>query len=111
MTVTADDGTLHEVAQIIGREVRDTDLIGHTDKGTLALVLLDADFEHSDARHRPAGLAHRELRIPDRAAHRGRRRLLSDPRGRRRLAEAAGPVAPDRQLARRHPLVGRSELR
>ena len=48
MTMTADDGTLHEVAQLIGREVRDTDLIGHTDRGTLALVLLDADFEHSE---------------------------------------------------------------
>jgi len=47
MMVTADDGTVHEVAQIIGREVRDTDLIGHTEKGILALVLLDADFEHS----------------------------------------------------------------
>ena len=47
MTVTADEGTLHEVAEIIGREVRDTDLLGHTEKGTLALVLLDADFEHS----------------------------------------------------------------
>jgi hypothetical protein len=47
MIVTADDGTLQEVAQIIGREVRDTDFMGHTDKGTLALVLLDADFEHS----------------------------------------------------------------
>jgi hypothetical protein len=45
--VTADDGTVHEVAEIIGKEVRDTDLIGHTDKGTLAVVLLDADFEHS----------------------------------------------------------------
>ena len=44
MTVTADDGTLQEVAQLIGREVRDTDLIGHTDRGTL---------EHSgDARTR-----------------------------------------------------------
>ena len=48
MTVSADDGTLQEVAQLIGREVRDTDLIGHTDRGTLALVLLDADFEHSE---------------------------------------------------------------
>jgi diguanylate cyclase with GGDEF domain len=48
MTVTADDGTLMEVAQLITREVRDTDLIGHTDRGTLALVLLDADFEHSE---------------------------------------------------------------
>jgi hypothetical protein len=27
--------------------VRDTDLLGHTDKGALALALLDADFEHS----------------------------------------------------------------
>lgn len=44
---TADDGTLHEVAQIIGSQVRDTDLLGHTDKGTLAIVLLDADFDHS----------------------------------------------------------------
>jgi hypothetical protein len=48
MTVTADDGTLQEVAQLISREVRDTDLIGHTDRGTLAVVLLDADFEHSE---------------------------------------------------------------
>jgi hypothetical protein len=47
MMVTADEGTLHEVADIIAREVRDTDLLGHTDKGSLALVLLDADFEHS----------------------------------------------------------------
>ena len=47
MTVTADDGTLQEVALIVGKEVRDTDLLGHTEKGTLALVLLDADFEHS----------------------------------------------------------------
>jgi hypothetical protein len=47
LTVTADNGTLQEVAQIIGREVRDTDLIGHTDKGVLSLVLIDADFEHS----------------------------------------------------------------
>src|SRR5688572_14345277 len=47
MMVTADDGTVHEVGQIIGKEVRDTDLLGHTEKGTLALVLLDADFEHS----------------------------------------------------------------
>ncbi len=47
MMVTADDGTLQEVAQVIGREVRDTDLLGHSEKGTLALVLLDADFEHA----------------------------------------------------------------
>lgn len=47
MMMTADDGTVHEVAQIVGREVRDTDVIGHTTRGTLALVLLDSDFEHS----------------------------------------------------------------
>ena len=47
MMVTADDGTVHEVAQLIGKEVRDTDLLGHTERGTLALVLLDADFDHS----------------------------------------------------------------
>jgi len=47
VTVTADDGTLQEVAQVIGRDIRDTDLLGHTDKGMLGLVLLDADFDHS----------------------------------------------------------------
>ena len=47
MTVTADDGTVLEVAQIIGREVRDTDLLGHTDDGTLTLMLVDTDFAHS----------------------------------------------------------------
>jgi GGDEF domain-containing protein len=35
------------VAQIIAKEVRDTDLLGHTERGTLAIVLLDADFDHS----------------------------------------------------------------
>ena len=47
MMVTADDGTVQEVASLIGREVRDTDLIGKTEKGTLSLVLLDADFDSS----------------------------------------------------------------
>ena len=47
MMVTADDGTVHEVAQIVTKEVRDTDLIGLTEKGVLSLVLIDADFEHS----------------------------------------------------------------
>ena len=47
MMVTADDGTVEEVAQIVGREVRDTDLIGHTEKGMLSLVLLDSDFDNS----------------------------------------------------------------
>ena len=47
MTVTADDGTVQEVAQIIGSQVRDTDFIGHTDAGTLAVALLDTDFNNS----------------------------------------------------------------
>jgi hypothetical protein len=47
MMVTADDGTMHEVAQILGREIRDTDVMGRTDKGTLSLVLIDADYPHS----------------------------------------------------------------
>jgi GGDEF domain-containing protein len=47
LMVTADDGTVEEVAQIVGKEVRDTDLIGHTEKGTLSLVLLDADYDNS----------------------------------------------------------------
>ena len=84
MMVTADDGTLHEVAQIIGREVRDTDLLGHTDKGTLALVLLDADFEHSTRVIDRARRADRELRVPDtrcasRSAPRAIRRTPSTP--------------------------------
>jgi GGDEF domain-containing protein len=45
LMVTADDGTVDEVAQIVGREIRDTDLIGHTEKGTLSVVLLDADYD------------------------------------------------------------------
>jgi hypothetical protein len=47
MMMTADEATVHEVAQLVGREVRDVDLLGHTERGTLALVLLDADYEHS----------------------------------------------------------------
>jgi GGDEF domain-containing protein len=48
ITMTADEGTLQEVAQLIGDEVRDSDLLGQTDeKGTLALLLLDSDFDNS----------------------------------------------------------------
>jgi hypothetical protein len=47
LEVTADAGTVDEVAGVIGREVRDTDLLGKTDTGTLSLVLLDADFDNS----------------------------------------------------------------
>lgn len=47
MTVTADDGTVEEMAQIVRHEVRDTDLLGYTDTGMLSLVLLDADYQNS----------------------------------------------------------------
>ena len=47
MTVTVDDGTLDEVARIIGHEVRDTDLMGSTEPGVLSLVLLDADYDNA----------------------------------------------------------------
>jgi GGDEF domain-containing protein len=47
LMVSADDGTIGEVAQLVGREVRDTDLLGHTENGMLSLVLLDADLESS----------------------------------------------------------------
>jgi hypothetical protein len=45
--VSADDGTLLEVAQVMLKDMRDTDLIGHIDRGTIAVVLLDADFDDS----------------------------------------------------------------
>jgi hypothetical protein len=47
LMVSADDGTVEEVAQLVGREVRDTDLLGKTESGMLSLVLLDADFDNS----------------------------------------------------------------
>ena len=47
VTISADEGTVSEVAQLVGHEVRDTDLLGHTDNGVLSLLLLDADFENS----------------------------------------------------------------
>ena len=46
MSVTADRGTLEEVANIVGHEVRDTDLLGSTESGVLSVVLLDADYEN-----------------------------------------------------------------
>lgn len=47
MTVTADPGTLDEVARVIGHDVRDTDLLGSTEEGVLSLVLLDSDYENA----------------------------------------------------------------
>ena len=45
--VAADEQAVRQVAQLISREVRDTDLLGYTTQGKLSLALLDADFEHS----------------------------------------------------------------
>ena len=47
VTMTADDGTVEEVAGIVGTEVRDTDLLGYTEHGELSLVLIDADYVNS----------------------------------------------------------------
>jgi GGDEF domain-containing protein len=47
MSVTADDGTVGEVAEIVRHEVRDTDVLGFTNQGQLSLVLLDADYSNS----------------------------------------------------------------
>ena len=47
MMLTADDAAVTELADIVTREVRATDPIGLTDRGTLSLLLLDADFDNS----------------------------------------------------------------
>jgi len=45
--VCADDETMHEIAQVLNREMRDRDLLGYTDAGTLSLVLRSTDYERS----------------------------------------------------------------
>jgi PleD family two-component response regulator len=45
LSVTADDGTIRELAQVVGREVRETDPLAQTDTGTLSLALIGTDFE------------------------------------------------------------------
>ncbi len=47
LTVAADDGTLAELAEVVWREVRDTDLLAEAERGSLWLVLLDADVDGS----------------------------------------------------------------
>ena len=47
ISMTADPGTVEAVAEIVRHEVRDTDLLGFTNGGTLSLVLLDSNFENS----------------------------------------------------------------
>jgi len=43
LIMDADEGTVSEVARIVGHEVRDTDLLGSVQNGRMLLVLLDAD--------------------------------------------------------------------
>jgi hypothetical protein len=45
--VAADDGIVLKIAQIIGKEVRDTDLLGRPKRGSLALLLIDANLDDS----------------------------------------------------------------
>jgi hypothetical protein len=47
MLVSADDATMQEIAHLIGREVREVDPLGQTEKGVLGMVLMDADYEHA----------------------------------------------------------------
>ena len=47
IAVAADDGTVEEMAKIVGHEVRDTDLLSYSGSGVLSLLLLDADYENS----------------------------------------------------------------
>lgn len=41
------DSAVREVARLVSREVRETDLLAHTDHGRLSVVLLDSDLESS----------------------------------------------------------------
>ncbi len=45
--VAADDGTVEEVGQVVGREIRGTDLVSKTATGMLSVALLEADLEQS----------------------------------------------------------------
>ena len=41
------DQAAREVARLVSRDVRETDLISHTGRGQLSVVLLDADIDNS----------------------------------------------------------------
>jgi len=41
------DRAVKEIARLISRDVRETDLLSHTDTGRLSVVLLDADLQNS----------------------------------------------------------------
>lgn len=41
------DHAVREIARLVSRDVRETDLVAHTHKGRLSVVLLDADLPNS----------------------------------------------------------------
>jgi GGDEF domain-containing protein len=41
------DEAVREVARLVSRDVRETDLLSHTGRGQLSVVLLDADLDNS----------------------------------------------------------------
>lgn len=41
------DRAVREIARLISRDVRETDLLAHTEQGRLSVVLLDADLQNS----------------------------------------------------------------
>ena len=47
VTVTADERAIREVAQLVNDEMRDHDLFGLADEGTLSLVLRGTDYSRS----------------------------------------------------------------
>ena len=43
----AREEAVREIARLVSRDVRETDLLAHTGKGRLSIVLLDADLQNS----------------------------------------------------------------
>src|SRR5439155_13216983 len=46
-TESNDETILQDIAEVISKRIRDTDLLGTSEPGTLTLALLDADLERS----------------------------------------------------------------
>jgi GGDEF domain-containing protein len=47
LTFRADEGAIRDMADIVGRTVRDTDVMGHAGEGTLAVALFQSGYETS----------------------------------------------------------------
>jgi hypothetical protein len=97
MTVTADEGTVGEVARIVGHEVRDTDLIDHG-KWHAALVP-DADYENPPVTTASQCIDSYDFPTPLRIRQ---RRLLPDACDRRHFKRQAsrGPSSAGRRSTR-----------